>query len=299
MAYSTVSTVLSAAAREDLTDLATVKSELQIQPATTANDTWLTRAIARMSSMMANYTNRTLVPELVQDVVDIDRDPYPAQTAGGFAQLQLSRWPVLGVVSVVQTLSVTQSQTLIEGTDYRVDAANGQLLRLDAYTGVGSTWEARPVTVIYTAGYGTIVNESHAVPASSPWQVTVASAATFSCDQQVRFTSGTALTRVTGAPAAGQYSVANGVYTFAAADAGKVLTFTYAAALIPDDLVDICLRMVTARFHARGRDPMLMQRETPQVGNERFWVGGTPGQNGPFPPDIASALDTYRVPVLA
>lgn len=300
MGFSTVSTVLSSAASIALTDLAPAKDELQLQSSNTNHDAWLTRAIKRMSSMMANYTNRQLLPELVQDVIDIDRDPYPYQSPGGFSAIQLSRWPVLGVVSVVQTLSATQTQTLTEGTDYRVDLANGLLLKLNPWTGVVTSWEASPVTVIFSAGYGDLNTEAKTIPAGTPWQVTVNGAATFSCDHRVTFSSGTALARVTTAPTTGQYSVSSaGVYTFAAADASKAVNITYAQRDIPDDLADVCLRMVVARFKARGRDPMLMQRDDQNVGTERFWVGGTPGQEGPFPPDITSALDTYRVPVLA
>lgn len=300
MGFSTVSTVLSPAASIALTDLATAKDELQLQVSNTKHDTWLTNAIKRMSSMMANYTNRQLMPELVQDVVDIDRDPYPYQSPGGFASIQLSRWPVLGVISVVQTLSATQTQTLIEGTDYRVDLANGLLYKLNPFTGVVTDWEASPVTVVFSAGYGALVSQATTIPAGTPWQITVSGASTFSCDHRVTFSSGTALARVTTAPAAGQYSVSTaGTYTFAAADANKAVTITYAQRVVPDDLVDICLRLVVARFRARGRDPMLMQRDTPEVGTERFWVGGVIGQDGPFTPDVISALDTYRVPVIA
>jgi hypothetical protein len=80
------------------------------------------------------HCNRVFVPELVRDQFDIQQDPYPYQTPGGFAQLQLSRWPVIGGVSVVQTLASGASpstQLLIEGKDYRLDAAAGQLLRLN------------------------------------------------------------------------------------------------------------------------------------------------------------------------
>lgn len=297
MAFSIVSTVLSAAANTALADLATAKDELQVQQS--SHDTWLARAINRMSIMIANYTNRTLVPELVRDVIDIDRDAYPYQSPGGFRAIPLSRWPVLGVLSVVQTLSATQTLTLVEDVDYRLDAQNGQLIRLNSYTGTGSTWEACPITVIYSSGYGTLVTEAHQVPAVSPWKVTVDKAANFSCDHQLTFNGGLVLTRVTAAPISGQYSVSAGSYTFASTDAGKVVNFAYAVTDIPDDLVDICLRLVVARFRARGRDPMLMQRDTPEVGSERYWVGGTVGQDGPFPPDITAALDTYRVPVLA
>jgi hypothetical protein len=300
MGFSIVSTVLSPAASIALTDLATAKDELQLQAGNTNHDTWLTRAIKRMSGMMANYTNRQLMPELVQDVIDIDRDPYPAQSPGGFSSIQLSRWPVLGVLSVVQTLSATQTLALTEGTDYRVDLANGMLLKLNPYTGTVTNWEASPVTVIFSAGYGALTTEAKTIPASTPWQLTANNAATFSCDHKVSFSSGTALTRVASTPAAGQYSVSSaGVYTFASADASKAVNVTYAQRVVPDDLADICLRLVVARFKSRGRDPMLMQRDTPELGTERFWVGTSPKQDGPFPPDITSALDTYRVPVLA
>ena len=299
MGFSTASTVLCAATSAALTDVTAAKDELQLQHSNTAHDTWLTGAIARMSSMMANYTNRTLVPELVQDVIDIERDAHPYQSPGGFSTIQLSRWPVLGVISVVQTLSATQSLTLTEGTDYRLDAANGLLLKLNPHTATSSKWDAAPLTVIYSAGYGELITEAKTVSASTPWQVAVNKAASFSSDHRVTFASGTALTRVSSAPAAGQYSVAGGTYTFAAADADKPVIIAYTARIIPFDLADMCLRLVTARWHARGRDPMMMQRETPEIGSQRFWVGGIMGQDGPFPPDITSALDTYRVPVIA
>jgi hypothetical protein len=300
MGFSIVSTVLSPAASIALTDLATVKDELQLKADNTSHDTWLTGAIKRVSSMMANYTNRQLLPELVQDVIDIDRDPYPYQSPGGFSSIQLSRWPVLGVISVVQTLSATQTQTLIEGTDYRVDLANGMLLKLNPFTGTVTDWEASPVTVVFSAGLGALASETRTIPASTPWQLTVNGSATFNCDHKVSFSTGTALTRVASGPTAGQYSVSSaGLYTFAAADANKAVTITYAQRVVPDDLADMCLRLVVSRYRARGRDPMLMQRDTQDLGTERFWVGGAPGQNGPFPPDITAALDTYRVPVIA
>jgi hypothetical protein len=46
-------------------------------------------------------------------------------------------------------------------------------------------------------------------------------------DFGVTYGNGTALTVVTRNPAAAQYSVANGVYTFAAADAGASVLIFY------------------------------------------------------------------------
>lgn len=298
MGYSLVTTVLSAAASHNLTDLATVKDELSLATADTSDDVWLDRAIRQVSKAIANNCNRVFPPELVQDVIDIQQDAYPYQTPGGFAELQLSRWPLLTVVSVTQTLSLGTTQALTEGVDFRVDPETGHLLRLSPFTGAVTTWEARPVTVQYVAGYGAIVQESHVVPGSSPWQVSVAQATAFSCDQAVS-SGGAPLTRVAGAPVAGQYAVAAGVYTFAAADAGKTMVFSYAVVAVPDDLVDIGLRLITARFKSKDRDPALIQQDTPGVGTQRWWFGGAPGQRGAFPPDIEADLDNYRMPVVA
>ena len=75
--------------------------------------------------------------------------------------------------------------------------------------------------------------EGGAVPAASPYNVSAANAATFVADAGVIYAAtGLPLTLVTTAPAAGQYSVAAGVYTFAAADTGKavLLNYTYTLA---------------------------------------------------------------------
>lgn len=304
MAYSVVTTVLSSAVSYNLTDLPTVKDELSIGSSDTSNDTWLTRAIAQVSKSIARHTKRVFAPEYVQDVFDVQQDPYPYQTPGGFAQLELTRWPVLAVTSVVQTLTpgslaVGATQTLTQDKDFRLDPATGRLLRLSPFTGVGTTWEALPVTVQYTAGYGALVQETDTVPAASPHQVTVSQASAFSCSQSVSYANSTALTPVASNPAQGQYSVAAGVYTFNAADAGQALTFAYATVAIPDDLVEICLELITGRYKAKDRDPALIQQDTPGVGTQRWWCGGSPGQKGEFPPDIEAALDEYRVPTVA
>lgn len=68
------------------------------------------------------------------------------------------------------------------------------------------------------------------IPASSPYTITVAppNSGTFVADMGVIFAAtGVQLTRVASAPTAGQYSVSAGVYTFAAADAGKSVALSY------------------------------------------------------------------------
>jgi hypothetical protein len=72
------------------------------------------------------------------------------------------------------------------------------------------------------------VSERQTIP-TTPFQITVAQSATFSEDGGVLdVTGGKWLTRVAAGPTTGQYSVAAGVYTFAAADVGHVVEITYA-----------------------------------------------------------------------
>lgn len=72
--------------------------------------------------------------------------------------------------------------------------------------------------------------EAGAVPAASPYTVTVANAVTFKEDLGViNASTGIALVKVASAPATGQYSVdeATGTYTFAAADTGTAVLYNY------------------------------------------------------------------------
>lgn len=79
----------------------------------------------------------------------------------------------------------------------------------------------------------TSFGEAGSVPASSPYTVTAVNAATWQDDYgAVYAATGLPLSKVASAPAAGQYSVAAGVYSFNASDAGKavLISYTYTAA---------------------------------------------------------------------
>ncbi len=221
-----VSTVLTAASDYDLTTLANIKDDLAIPSTDTSSDTTLARFITEQSALVAQYCNRVFPIETVQDVIYPDRDPYPYQVTGMLSELQLSRWPVVSVTSVTDTVAVGVANTLISGTDYQVDAARGWLTKVDPNTGYPTGWSPDQYTVQYQAGY---------------------------------FEAGS------GSP--------------------------------PADLEMAVLRLVTARFKARGRDPFLRSQGEPGVGQEQYWIGALPGQTGPFPPDIAAVLEKYRVPL--
>jgi hypothetical protein len=74
--------------------------------------------------------------------------------------------------------------------------------------------------------------EAETIPSVSAYSITVTHSATFVTDLGVYdATTGTPFTKVPSAPATGQYSETAGVYTFAAADAGKavLIDYTYTA----------------------------------------------------------------------
>ncbi|MFW2396607.1 hypothetical protein ACN4GL_00395 [Burkholderia pseudomallei] len=71
-------------------------------------------------------------------------------------------------------------------------------------------------------------NEAGTIPGTGPYTVTVANSAGWVTDLGVKYAAtGLPLTRVASAPATGQYSVAAGVYTFAAADTGLAVAISY------------------------------------------------------------------------
>lgn len=292
-----ITTVLAAAASFDLTDLDTAKDELGIDLNDNSADSWLERALTQVSKSIQRHCKRPFAPEYLQDVIQFGRDPaFVGVRFGGENELALARWPLLAVVSVIQSLPNGDTRTLVAGTDFLADLSKSRLLRLSS-AGRLQRWEALPVTVTYTAGYGALVQETDTVPAVAPFQVRVSQAPTFSCDQGVAYASGTPFTPVAANPAQGQYVAAAGIYSFNPADAARPLGFSYATLSVPEDLVEIVLRLITARYQAKDRDPLLIQEDQPALGTRRWWFDTS--QTSRFPPDIQDALEDYRVPTLA
>ena len=71
--------------------------------------------------------------------------------------------------------------------------------------------------------------QGSAIPATSPYTVTVSppGGGVWSEDLGVRNSQSIPMTRVSSAPSTNQYSVSNGVYTFASADTGKQVMISY------------------------------------------------------------------------
>ncbi|PWC96963.1 hypothetical protein [Azospirillum sp. TSO5] len=155
MSVSIITTVITPASSYDLIDLATVKDDWGISG--TGDDAFLTRSISRCSAAAAQFCNRVLASETVKDEIRIDRDQYPYQVPGGVQFLQLSRWPVSSVASVVEGVG-DNTTTLVAGDDYTVNKANGQITRIGSQ-GYPIVWPASLIVVTYTAGYATVPSD--------------------------------------------------------------------------------------------------------------------------------------------
>jgi hypothetical protein len=145
MSVRVITTVVTPATSYDLTTLAAVKDELSITG--TASDVTLGRYITSASAAIAQYCNRIFPAETVKDEFWPDREVYNYQVPGIVPSLQLTRWPTGTVTSVTEN-----GDTLAIGTDYRVDAANGSLIRLDLML-YPTAWCARPIVATYAGGF--------------------------------------------------------------------------------------------------------------------------------------------------
>lgn len=157
MSLSRVLTVTVPATARSLVDLATWKDDWGIRGGD--DDAFLSRAILRCSAAAENYCNRSFGVETLVETIYLERDPFPYQIPGGVRWLQLSRWPLVAVSSVTQAdagtstvLTVFPSADATVPADYRVMAAAGQLIRLDAF-GEQMNWPAVRFDIVYQAGY--------------------------------------------------------------------------------------------------------------------------------------------------
>jgi len=146
-----VTTVLVAASDYDLVTLDDVKAELSVTGVD--SDAQLGRYISAASAAAAQYCNRVFVRETVKDVIDIEQDPYRWQVPGGSDALNLSRYPVANVISI---LVGQNAAPLVADQGYRLNAGTGQLFRLNAYDGAVCRWDALPVVATYEGGFADI-----------------------------------------------------------------------------------------------------------------------------------------------
>jgi len=292
MAVETITTVLAAAANYDLTDLETARDELGFtDPDKTDDDAFISRAITQVSAAISNYCNRVFALETLQDLIYIQQDPYPWQVPGGVYALQLSRWP-LANSGVVAFSGTTHSSTVVDGIKSTAGIATGSLVfASDGSIPVGTTVKTvNPASLILSQAARTSVaglSMTTGVQVVQTLSVGTTQTLVYGQDFTVDAKRGwlIRLDSFTGISVKWE---------------AEPTTVIYQAGFdtVPADLEDACLRLVTSRFRAKGRDPMLVERSQGQmVGVERYWVGQAPGQKGAFAPEIIALIDQYRVPV--
>lgn len=150
MPHQIITTVATAATSTDLTTLAAVKAELDIQ--TGGQDDILKRYIASASAAVAQHCNRVFpVESLVDRFVPVS-DSSRGLLVGPRGPLQLSRWPIVDVTSVTE-----DGSALAEDSDFIGVERPGQLIRLDGDR--AKSWSNTEIEVTYSAGYATIPSD--------------------------------------------------------------------------------------------------------------------------------------------
>jgi hypothetical protein len=152
--YEIVTTVLDEPKSYALTDLVTVKQELNLTTTDANRDAVLTRYIDACSHAIQTYCNRVFAVRSVQDEIRPPREGDLPTAVAGIDPLQLSSWPV--VTSDPPTaLSVIEGHdtVLTLGEDFELDARRGRLIRLNLHR--PCRWYDKAV-VQYSAGYATL-----------------------------------------------------------------------------------------------------------------------------------------------
>jgi hypothetical protein len=139
-------------------------------------------------------------------------------------------------IGVLQNVKLTFSGDIKElngQLQYAVDSAVGKRSIKGSFSFAQMTlnaWNNILFGELATTVGGRVLSyqEVGVIPATGPFTVTVAQSAHFLQDAEVKYSAtGIALNPVPSAPASGQYSVSNGIYTFAAADEGATVLISY------------------------------------------------------------------------
>jgi hypothetical protein len=293
MPYRVIQNTVLAAASQNLTDLATVKAELQLVD--TAQDAFLTLAIPQVSAAISNYCNRTFLLETVQDQFMVDGGPY-AWRYPAIAPLQSSRYPIQGTVTTVPTTG----SVAIGGTSIAFATASLAGVSVGApVVGSGIPMGAYVASLVGSPATGVMV--SQAATAVIPVGSSISfGPAVWETDPSGTATQLAAGTDYTVNAKTGQLFRQNGGAWSQRNWSSPLVTAFYQGGYttIPSDVVTAALRTITQRFFARGRDPYLKSRDQQGMGSQTFWVGGLPGVSGSIPQEIADMLDNYRVPLV-
>ena len=195
----------------NLTSVARAKDYLGIT--TAGSDNVIGQLIARASDQVIRWCSRPFQRTVYTDA---------RLNGNGADWMRVPDTPIISVSAV--TISNTAVPVSPDGitTGYQFDEFS-----LFLFGGSLFPRGRRNIGVSYIAGYTT--SDSGYVPAANgPYTITPTAGGYATTDQGVaNYTTGVAMTAVGSSPAAGQYSFANGVYTFNATDTGVRVTMSY------------------------------------------------------------------------
>lgn len=265
----------------DLIGLADIKRWLDV--AGTDDDILLARLITQISQAILHVIDRPAILPLSHNEI---RD------GGNEVSIILRQWPVIGVSSVaIDGFAISPSPPLVGSTTlqagYILDSGDsappGSMQRL-SLRGARFYCGVQNVAVSYTAGYQ-VSREKAVIPATSPYSISAqAPYGDWASDEGVTYSNGLSLVLGTGIPAAGQYTVGNGEYTFAQTDAGSSVLINYG--YVPADLASCCMEWVADRYAYRSR-----------IGQQSKSLGGQETMAfivKDIPEFVATALLPYR-----
>ncbi len=266
----------------NLTTLTNLKGWIGGTGMSAGDDATLNRLIAASSGQIMRYICRQSIFKNV-----ITNDKY---TGNGTQSLLVQQWPVItmnqvlvnGVV-IPHAADSTVSGWLLQPWD-GFSAGRPQMLQLNGYSfeppvGCGSAYYGgmpynggftrndamtnakQNVVLSYTTGY--LVQGETTTIGGTPYQYTALQLnGTWGQDDGLTI-NGVAGVPVASSPTTGQYSVATGVYTFAAADTGKTVVLNYS--YIPSDIEQACIEMAGESYSYKQR---IGQRSKSLGGNE-------------------------------
>jgi hypothetical protein len=229
----------------DLTTLANVKAWLGLPNEPTPSDVAIASLVTAASrTIYAALSRVSLLPRAFSETIDLESD-----------RIYLANWPVQGVTSaILDGLPVPPADAsrklgyLLQPGDV---APPGRPQALDVF-GHRHHRRRQSLVVTYQAGYA-VMGETWTAPSASPYLINAAAPfGAWASDLGVVYaSSGLALQAVSGAPAAGQYSVSAGLYRFSVNDAGAALALSYG--FVPQDLAQAASELAAERFRAADR----------------------------------------------
>ena len=265
----------------DLTTLAAVKAWLGLPSTAGPNDATLAALVTAASRAIYAALGRPgLMPQAYTETIDLET-----------RRVYLRQWPVLQANSVLWrgiVIPPDLNPNPEGSTGYALQpgdlAPPGQPQALDLF-GVIFRAGRQSLVVAYCAGYA-VQGETQTISSATPYQLAaLAPYGPWASDLGVVYaSSGAALTPVSLAPGAGQYTVSDGLCVFSNVDDGVTVSIGYG--YVPQDITQAATELAAERFRAAERIGL----KSKSLGGQETIAYDTSAIPGP----ILSMLQPYK-----